>query len=64
MKPTKPITDPSFVYRNSASTDIAATFRRIRREMAKQEAAMNTPEPVKLPGNRTVVALTLKKRKA
>ncbi len=42
MKPQKPITDPSFRYVNSASTDISRTFARIRRELrarADREAA-------------------------
>lgn len=29
------ITDPKFVYRNSASTDVAKTFERERRRLAK-----------------------------
>ena len=32
----KRIWDKSFVYKNAASTDVAATFRRIRREQAAQ----------------------------
>jgi hypothetical protein len=32
----KSILDPTFKYTNSASTDVAATFRRIRREQAEQ----------------------------
>ena len=31
----KKITDPTFVYRNSASTDLKATFARERRRLAK-----------------------------
>jgi hypothetical protein len=31
----KSILDPSFKYTNAASTDVAATFRRIRREQAE-----------------------------
>ena len=31
----KRITDPTFVYRNSASTDIAKTFERERKRLAK-----------------------------
>jgi hypothetical protein len=57
-KPPKSILDPSFRYVNAARTNIARTFARIRRE---QQAA---PEPVALPGNRTVVSLKLKSRKA
>ena len=34
----KRITDPSFKYVPSRKTDIAATFRRIRREMEAQAA--------------------------
>jgi len=43
MKPRIPITSQAFKYTNSASTDVAATFRRIRREQAeaaKQEQAV------------------------
>lgn len=32
----KSILDPTFKYTNAASTDVAATFRRIRRERAEQ----------------------------
>lgn len=32
MKPRIPITDPRFRYKNAAETDVAATFRRIKRE--------------------------------
>ena len=42
MRQTKPklsILDKRFVYRNAAETDVAATFRRIRREMARQPPA-------------------------
>jgi len=39
MKPRLSILDRRFVYRNSAETDVAATFRRIRRELAKQPPA-------------------------
>jgi hypothetical protein len=34
----KRITDPSFVYVQSANTDIRKTFERIRKELAKAEA--------------------------
>jgi hypothetical protein len=32
MKPPRSILSPEFKYKNAAETDIAATFRRIRRE--------------------------------
>ena len=35
--PSKPITDPTFEYRNSARTDIRETFARIREEAAQRE---------------------------
>jgi hypothetical protein len=52
MKPPKPITDPSFRYTNAASTDIAATFRRIRREQkaaaeAERQAEIERREKVR-----------------
>ena len=34
----KRITDPTFRYTRSEKTDIAATFRRVRREMEAQAA--------------------------
>jgi hypothetical protein len=48
----KRITDPSFVYRNSAETDVAATFRRIRKEIerklkAQQDNATEASDKVK-----------------
>lgn len=63
MKPTKRITDPAFRYVSAAATDIAATFRRIRREQAKEQAAMVALKPVDLPGSRIVVALLPKGKK-
>ncbi len=35
----KKITDPTFVYRNSASTDIRKTFARVRKEQREAKAA-------------------------
>ena len=35
-QPPKSILDPTFKYTNSASTDVAATFRRIRKEMEQK----------------------------
>lgn len=55
MKPTKPITDPSFAYVSAVGTDIAATFERLCPGWRNRK--------VSLPGNRTVVALRLKTRK-
>ena len=46
----KRITDPTFVYRNSASTDIAKTFAKERRRLAKLEelkAKFNNVQPIK-----------------
>ena len=43
MKPRKPITDESFVYRDSASTNIAETFRRERLRL-KREAERQAVE--------------------
>lgn len=46
LKPTIPITDPRFVYRSSVHTDVAATFARVREEMAekaKQEQSKAKP---------------------
>jgi hypothetical protein len=47
MKPRIPLTDPSFRYKNSASTDIRKTFalarRRQRDEAEKERAAKVTP---------------------
>lgn len=37
MKPTKSILDKSFVYRSAAQTDLAATFRRIRKQQQERE---------------------------
>lgn len=39
MKPRLSILDKRFSYRDAASTDVAATFRRIRRELAAAAAA-------------------------
>jgi hypothetical protein len=39
MLPKKRITDPTFVYRNSAETNIRATFARERRRLAAIKAA-------------------------
>lgn len=33
----KRLTDPEFVYRNAASTDIAETFRRVREELKEKK---------------------------
>ena len=47
----KSILDPTFKYTNAASTDIAATFRRIRRERAeaaKQAQAVVEEQAVKV----------------
>jgi hypothetical protein len=41
---SKSILDPSFKYINAASTDVAATFKRIRRERAEQAKQVPTPE--------------------
>ena len=35
MRPTKPITDPSFRYVDAANTDIRKTFQRVRAESAR-----------------------------
>ena len=44
----KRITDPSFKYVHSSKTDIAATFRRIKREQAaKDEAAPRVVLPIR-----------------
>lgn len=53
----KSILDKSFVYRDSAHTNIRLTFARIRREQA-------AAKPVPLPEPRTVIALLPKNRKA
>jgi hypothetical protein len=37
MKPPKRLTDPSFVYTPSTSTDIRKTFARVRREMKVEQ---------------------------
>ena len=40
------ITDPEFVYRNSASTDLKATFERVRERMrAEADAAKAAKAP-------------------
>jgi hypothetical protein len=36
MKPTKPLTDPTFKYYSSANTSVARTFARIRKERAQE----------------------------
>jgi hypothetical protein len=36
MKPPISILDPRFVYRNSASTDVGATFARVRERLRAQ----------------------------
>jgi ferritin len=36
MKPPLSILDPRFVYRNSASTDVGATFARVRERLRAQ----------------------------
>jgi hypothetical protein len=63
MKPLKGILDKDFRYVSAAKTDVAATFRRIRREM-KQHGMPQPSEPVDLPEPRTVVALMPKNRRA
>lgn len=40
----KKITDSDFVYRDSANTDLAATFRRIRREQKEREQAQQVAD--------------------
>jgi single-stranded DNA-binding protein len=42
MKPTKPITDPSFKYTPAAETNVALTFARVRRELKKQQQPQPT----------------------
>lgn len=43
----KSILDPTFRYRNSAETDLRATFARVRREQAKaKEAAAAKVQPI------------------
>ncbi|MCR4300664.1 MAG: hypothetical protein NUV51_03565 [Sulfuricaulis sp.] len=37
MKPARSILDKNFRYTTAAGTDVAATFRRIRRELAEQQ---------------------------
>jgi hypothetical protein len=44
VKP-RSILDPNFRYTPSVATDVAATFRRIRRELAKQAKPVQ-PAPV------------------
>ena len=39
MKPPKSILDKSFSYRNASETDVAATFKRVRRQLAEQQKA-------------------------
>lgn len=55
MKPTKPITDPSFAYVSAVGTDIAATFERCVPGWRNRK--------VSLPGNRTVVSLMPRNKK-
>jgi hypothetical protein len=42
MSPAKRITDPTFRYTNSASTDLRKTFARIRREQRKAQQQQPT----------------------
>jgi len=49
MKPTKPITDPTFAYTSSTHTDIRKTFARIA---AEQEAAKAAQEQERAEVNR------------
>lgn len=44
MNPTKKLTDPDFVYRNAANTDVKATFAKIYREMKREK-----PKPAAIP---------------
>jgi hypothetical protein len=45
----KSILDPKFVYRNAASTDVRATFERIKREQKEQkEAAEKAAKVIKI----------------
>lgn len=37
LDPVIPLTDPRFKYVNAATTDIRATFERVRAEMAAQQ---------------------------
>lgn len=50
MKPRIPITDPAFKYIPSASTDLARTFARVRKEQKRELLAEYTvaPAPAKL----------------
>ena len=45
MKPPKSLLDPAFRYVPAAKTDVAATIRRVRREMAEQEPPRVEPPP-------------------
>ena len=47
----KRITDPSFRYVPASKTDVAATFRRIRREL-KESAAKDAQKVSRLPVRR------------
>lgn len=50
MNPPKSILSRAFRYRDSAHTDVAATFRRIRAEKAKAQIAaeLERREPIQL----------------
>lgn len=45
MKPRIPITDPAFKYIPSASTDLAKTFARVRKEQKRELLAEYAPAP-------------------
>jgi hypothetical protein len=38
VKPRIAITDPAFIYKDSASTNVAETFRKARERMAAEES--------------------------
>lgn len=56
----KSILDPTFKYTNAASTDVAATFRRIRRERAEQAKQAQVVEAEQI----AKVQLLIQRRKA
>ena len=61
MKTTRPINvtgNPNWQYRNSAKTDVGATFARIRRE---QKEALERPQADEVGTSRNVAQLKLRK---
>lgn len=48
MKPTKSLLDSTFRYTNAASTDLAKTFARVRREQARAAAQVKPVGPLSI----------------